>query len=205
MNASLIDRRGPRHDVDHTPRDGRPMNFKLVLAGVGLLALLAGTALWVGTRAAKTGPASVAADASPAAIATARFSDAAGEPRSLGQFAGQVVVVNFWATWCAPCREEMPGFVRLQERWKGRVQFVGIANDDRAKVDRFGRELAVNYPLWTGGQEVMELSKRLGNRLGVLPHTVLLDGGGQVLESRIGLFPEGLLEERLSKIAPKSP
>jgi thiol-disulfide isomerase/thioredoxin len=176
----------------------------MVLAGVGLLAVLAGTALWVGTRGGKTGAGSVAADASPAAIATARFADAAGQPRSLGQFAGQVVVVNFWATWCAPCREEMPGFVRLQERWRGRVQFVGLAHDDRAKVDRFGRDLAVNYPLWTGGPEVMELSRRLGNRLGVLPHTVLLDGSGQVLESRIGLFPESTLEDRLAKMVPKS-
>jgi thiol-disulfide isomerase/thioredoxin len=200
-----MERRGPRHDVDHIPPTGSRVNFKLVMAGVGLLALLAGTALWIGTRATPAGAGSIAADASPAAIATARFADAAGAPRSLGQFAGQVVVVNFWATWCAPCREEMPGFVRLQELWKGRVQFVGLANDDRSKVDRFGRDLAINYPLWTGGPEVMELSKRLGNRLGVLPHTVLLDGNGRVLESRIGLFPESVLDERLSKIAPKSP
>ena len=115
------------------------MNLKVVFAGVGLLAMLAGTALWLGTRAPGRAPQGSVTDASPAAIATASFADAGGQPRSLGQYAGQVVVVNFWATWCAPCREEMPGFVRLQERWKGRVQFVGIANDDRAKVDRFGR------------------------------------------------------------------
>ena len=180
------------------------MNLKLVFAGVALLALLAGTALWVGTRAPNPGGGGMVADASPAAIATARFADAAGEPRTLGQFAGKVVVVNFWATWCAPCREEMPGFVRLQERWKGRVQFVGIANDDRAKVDRFGRDLSINYPLWTGGQEVMDLSRRLGNRLGVLPHTVLLDANGHVLESRVGLFSEAALEDRLSKLAKSS-
>jgi thiol-disulfide isomerase/thioredoxin len=180
------------------------MNLKVLFAGIGLLALLAGTALWVGTREAKTG-AGLATDASPAAIATARFIDANGEPRSLGQFVGQIVVVNFWATWCAPCREEMPGFTRLQERWKGRVQFVGLASDDRAKVDRFGRDLGVNYPLWTGGQEVMDLSRRLGNRLGVLPHTVLLDRDGRVLESRIGLFAEDVLADRLSKLAPKNP
>jgi thiol-disulfide isomerase/thioredoxin len=181
------------------------MNLKAVFAGVGLLAMLAGTALWLGTRAPAPTPTGSVTDASPAAIATASFADAGGQSRSLGQYAGQVVVVNFWATWCAPCREEMPGFVRLQERWKGRVQFVGIANDDRAKVDRFGRELAVNYPLWTGGQEVMDLSKRLGNRLGVLPHTVLLDPGGEVVESRIGLFLEARLEERLSALVPKNP
>lgn len=179
------------------------MNARFVFAGVGVLALAAGTALWVGTRARapSTEPAAVAVDASPAAIQSVRFTDAGGEPRSLGQFQGRVLVVNFWATWCAPCREEMPGFVRLQQRWQEKgVQFVGLANDDRAKVDRFGKDLAINYPLWTAGPEVMDLSRRLGNRLGVLPHTVVMDRDGRVLESRVGVFREEELERRLVAI-----
>ena len=114
------------------------------------------------------------------------------------------MVVNFWATWCTPCREEMPGFVKLQSRWQGRgVQFVGLAQDDAAKVAAFGRELGINYPLWLGGAEVMSLSRRLGNRLGVLPHTVLLDGQGRVIESRIGIFQESVLDSRLAAITGK--
>lgn len=113
-------------------------------------------------------------------------------------------MVNFWATWCTPCREEMPGFVKLQSRWQDRgVQFVGIAQDDPAKVAAFGRELGVNYPLWLGEEGVMSLSRRLGNRLGVLPHTVLLDGQGRVLESKIGVFAEPVLESRLAAITGK--
>ena len=111
------------------------------------------------------------------------------------------MVVNFWATWCTPCREEMPGFVKLQSRWQARgVQFVGLAQDDAAKVAAFGRELGINYPLWLGGAEVMTLSRRLGNRLGVLPHTVLLDPQGRVVESRIGIYQEEALEARLAAI-----
>jgi thiol-disulfide isomerase/thioredoxin len=177
----------------------------LPFAGIGLLAGLAGVSLWLaGRHAAPPPPPSGPVEVSAAAIQSAPFADPDGTPRMLGQFAGKVVVVNFWATWCTPCREEMPGFVKLQSRWQGRgVQFVGIAQDDPAKVVAFARELGVNYPLWMGGAEVMDLSRRLGNRLGVLPHTVLLDAEGRVIESRIGIFDEATLESRLAAIAGK--
>jgi thiol-disulfide isomerase/thioredoxin len=177
----------------------------LPFAGVGLLAALAGVSLWLAGRnaappAIEAGP----VEASPAAIYTARFSDGDGEPRTLAQYAGKVLVVNFWATWCTPCREEMPAFVKLQARWSGRgVQFVGLAQDERAKVTAFARELGINYPLWTGGGEVMELSRRLGNRLGVLPHTVVLDPQGHVIVSRIGIFAEDSLDSRLAAVTGK--
>jgi thiol-disulfide isomerase/thioredoxin len=175
---------------------GARLNPKLLFAAIGLLAALAGTALWLGARA----PARQTRDAvSPEAVFAAVFRDTRGAPQSLGQFQGKVLVVNFWATWCAPCREEMPAFTRLQSRWAARdVQFVGLANDDPAKVDRFGKDLGINYPLWVGGEEVGELSKRLGNNLGVLPHTVILDPNGRVLEQKVGPYTEAMLEERLT-------
>jgi thiol-disulfide isomerase/thioredoxin len=171
------------------------MNLRWVFVLVGVLAVLAGVALFLGTRSPASMPTGVAA---PSAVYAAGFSDAQGARRSLAQFPGKLLVVNFWATWCAPCREEMPAFARVQSRWAQRnVQFVGLANDDPAKVVRFGEQLAINYPLWTGGDEVGELSQRLGNRLGVLPHTVILDAQGKVLEQRVGPYTEAELEARL--------
>lgn len=177
----------------------------LPLAGVALLAALAGISLRLAERHSAPPPIpSGPVEASPAAILTARFVDGAGQARTLGEIPGKVVVLNFWATWCGPCREEMPGFVKLQARWAGRgVQFVGLAQDDPAKVAAFGRELGVNYPLWLGEGEVMDLSRRLGNRQGVLPHTVLLDGQGRVIESRIGIYRESELESRLASLTGK--
>jgi thiol-disulfide isomerase/thioredoxin len=177
------------------------MSLRWVFSGVGVLAVLAGAAMFLGSRAPGSLP---AADIAPSAIYAAGFRDEQGANRSLAQFQDKLLVVNFWATWCAPCREEMPAFTRLQARWAGRnVQFVGLAQDDPAKVERFGKELAVNYPLWTGGDAVGELSKRLGNRLGVLPHTVILDPRGQVLEQRVGPYTEAALEERLATYTGK--
>lgn len=171
-------------------------------AGVGLLAAVAGISLWLaGSRAPPAAPESGRIEAAPATVMTANFVDLDGKSRLLGQLGGKVVVVNFWATWCTPCLEEMPGFTRLQSKWEARgVRFVGLANDDPAKVRAFGERLAINYPLWTGEAAVMELSRRLGNRIGVLPHTVLLDGSGKVLESRIGIYPEDRLDARLAEI-----
>lgn len=180
------------------------MTARTLFAAVGALAVLAGGTLWLAMRppAQPRSPVEIA----PAALWAASFSDAAGKAQSLGQFQGKVVVLNFWATWCAPCREEMPAFMRLQARWGVRgVQFVGLANDDPDKVVRFGRELGINYPLWTGGQDVAELSRRLGNRLGVLPHTAILGSQGQLLEARVGPYSEAQMEERLVALSAKIP
>ena len=179
------------------------MRLAAVFAGVGLLAALAGTALWLGERS--QGPTPARADIAPTALYASTFADATGQAQSLGRFQGHVLVINFWATWCAPCRAEMPAFSRLHERWQGRgVQFVGLSNEDPALVRRFSAEVPVAYPLWTGGGAVDQLSRRLGNHLGVLPHTAILDRNGGVLESRIGPYTESQLEERLAAFAPKS-
>jgi len=154
-------------------------------------------------------PSSTQHDASPqisaGAIQAATFLDG-GRRRPLGEFAGKVVVLNFWATWCAPCRAEMPAFERVQRRWAERgVQFVGLSADPPEASRLFGKELGLTYPLWTGGDEVAELSRRLGNRLGVLPHTVVLDPHMDVVEQRVGPYTEDELESLLSLISSKRP
>ncbi|HXZ48990.1 MAG TPA: TlpA disulfide reductase family protein [Usitatibacter sp.] len=174
------------------------MKVRWLFAGIALLAFLAGLSLWLANEPALPKPGS--ADLAPAALYAATFRDAGGQPLSLARFEGRVLVLNFWATWCAPCRREMPGFARLQSRWSSRgVQFVGVANDDPAKVASFGRELGIGYPLLTGGDEVDELARRLGDRDGSLPFTVVLDPQGQVLEQRIGAYPEDALEAALQR------
>jgi thiol-disulfide isomerase/thioredoxin len=139
----------------------------------------------------------------PGALYAATFRDAQGHDATLGQFSGRPMVLNFWATWCAPCREEMPMFARVAARDEGRVTFVGLAQDDPDKVRRFGAQMGVGYPLWTGGDDVMELSERLGNHMRVLPFTVILDPDGRVVAQKVGAYSEEELTARLAEVASK--
>ncbi len=182
------------------------MSPRLLFCGVAVLAVAAGSMLWWAARDTNAPPAQeTASQVAPGALLAASFTDTAGVSHALGEFQAKILVLNFWATWCVPCREEMPAFARLQQRWRDEgVQFVGLADDDAGKVERFGRELAINYPLWVGGETVGELSRRLGNHLGVLPHTVIIDRGGQVLEGRVGPYTEDSLGSKLRLITGKA-
>ena len=127
--------------------------------------------------------------------------DARGKEQSIGQWRGEVVIVNFWATWCGPCREEMPEFVRAQTEYGDRgVQFVGIAVDQADNVDRFARELGLNYPTLIGGYGAVELSRTLGNRLAALPFTIIVDRQGHVAHTQLGPIRPDQLHAIVSKL-----
>jgi len=170
----------------------------IAFALIGLASVAAGTGLYFATQPP---PQVVAAEIAPSALYAAGFRDLDGQPASLGRFAGHPLVINFWATWCAPCREEMPALSRVSGSTAGRVQFLGLAQDDPQKVRAFARDLGVRYPLWTGGDEVMELSRRLGNRMGVLPFTVVLDSAGRVVAQKVGAYHEDELTAQLSSFS----
>jgi thiol-disulfide isomerase/thioredoxin len=128
-------------------------------------------------------------------VFSARFADLQGGAPTLERWRGQVLVVNFWATWCAPCREEIPVFVRLQDRHGSRgLQFVGVAFDQPDKVAEFAREFRINYPLLLGGTDIMELMREAGNRAGVLPYTLVIDRQGNVTSREPGGLKESKLE-----------
>jgi thiol-disulfide isomerase/thioredoxin len=135
------------------------------------------------------------------ALTAARFPDLAGQAQGLEQWRGKVLVVNFWATWCAPCREEIPAFVKLQEKYGAKgLQFVGIAIDQASKVQPFASEFGMNFPVLIGSADAIELTRRLGNKAGVLPFTVILTRDGRVAATEIGAAKEARLEPFLASL-----
>ncbi len=165
---------------------------------VGLAAILAGTGSWLATRPAAPPP------MAPTALLAAGFRDLQGQPHTLAEYPGKTLVVNFWATWCAPCREEIPALGRVQSRWSDSVQLVGLSAEEPARVERYAREMGVKYPLWVGGDEVSELARGLGNEAGVLPYTVVLGPAGEIEAVKVGPYTEETLSRVLQEHGVKS-
>lgn len=116
-----------------------------------------------------------------------RLTDLDGHEIASNAWAGKVLVLNFWATWCPPCLSEIPRFVETQERLReSGVQFVGIAVDQVEDVRAFVAEQPVNYPLLIATPEVLKLSVQLGNRLEVLPFTLIFDRHGRRVHGQVG-------------------
>ena len=116
--------------------------------------------------------------------------DLDGNPVSTAQWPGKVVILNFWATWCPPCRDEIPLLVELAKKYKDGLQIVGVSLDDSspAEVKRFAQMFHVNYPIVMGSHEL--ISEYGG--VPALPTTFLINKEGRIVLKHEGLYPGGL-------------
>ncbi len=128
-----------------------------------------------------------------------KLSDLMGKEHSLAEWRGKVLVVNFWATWCTPCREEIPEFSRISQKFAGEnVQFVGVALDTADKVAAFTREVSIPYPTLLGSLDSIDLLGELGNTAKGLPFTLILGSDGTIHHLKLGVLPGAQLEEQLN-------
>lgn len=142
--------------------------------------------------------------ASTQALFNATMPDEKGHPQPLKQYAGKIVVLNFWATWCEPCREEMPELSKLHDTYKNKnLVVLGVAIDDVGAVGNFVKETKVSYPLFAADMQGMQYATNLGNDKDVLPYTVIIKADGTIAKTYFGRVTQHLLEETLLKLLTK--
>lgn len=164
---------------------------------------LAGTALWLERTAAPVAN-NQQVQISPGAIYAASFTNLAGVSQPLGKWQQKLLVINFWATWCGPCKEEMPILSNLQQKYSAQgLQIIGIAVDSQLNVSNFAQKFPVNYPLLLDEVNAMDFSRRLGSRAGLLPHTVVVKPSGEAVYTQIGAISESNFEAIIVKNLPK--
>jgi len=130
-----------------------------------------------------------------------RFSDLSGRELALNNWDAELIVVNFWGSWCPPCRKEMPLLSRLHKKYfpKG-VQFIGIALDDPRAVASYLEEQKVSYPILWGSSNVSLLMSELGNNFGSLPFTVIINSQNKVLYTYLGEIEEVAFTKELETL-----
>lgn len=176
------------------------INRRALLAAVAIaLAAGAGALFWL-----NKGPSP--REQARQALLQLALPDLAGQTQALKQWQGKVLVVNYWATWCPPCKAEMPGFSRLQEKYRGKgVQFVGISTDSPEKVAEYVQNAPVSYTLLLGNDDLLWGVADLGNPSQVLPFTLIFDRDGQINSTQAGRFFEADLDRRLEKLVGGGP
>jgi peroxiredoxin len=113
--------------------------------------------------------------------------DRTGKATSIATWRGKSLILNFWATWCAPCRHEIPLLQSLYREWEGRgVEVVGIAVDYRDQVLSYADELKIGYPILIGEQDALDVITAFGVETPVFPFTVFTDRRGQVVTLYLG-------------------
>jgi len=118
---------------------------------------------------------------------------------SVEDFDGQALLVNFWATWCAPCRREMPLLNEMARAHAGRLNVVGIAIDEPGPVVEFVDSLGIDYPILIGSTDVIATQRAWGNSAGALPYTVLVDASGIIRWRHLGEVTADHLEPVLAE------
>lgn len=155
---------------------------KILLASVAILAFLIGAAI---------NSASVAEVHSTDDLLAAELLNADGASVTVGDELGEVTLINFWASWCSPCRREMPLFEAVYQGQKSNgFQIIGIAIDDPEKAEPMLDSMGITYPILYAEQTGMKLMELTGNPAGAMPYSLLLDAKGRVIDQKLGEIHE---------------
>jgi thiol-disulfide isomerase/thioredoxin len=136
------------------------------------------------------------------ALRGAKFADLDGKIRQMDEWREKVLLCNFWATWCAPCREEIPLLMDVRARYAATgFEVVGIAIDNVDKVRHFASFMKISYPLLIAEADGLDLMRQLGNSGGGLPYTVVANRRGAIVRRKLGALKAPELEDILAAYA----
>jgi thiol-disulfide isomerase/thioredoxin len=204
-----------RSEVRSDERAKSGLNMRMVAVAATAIALVAIAIpfVWqphvdaqpIGAAASVTPAAShdVASAQTPACMADAKdanwdfkLKDIEGKEVALSSFKGKVVLLNFWATWCGPCKAEIPGFVELQEKYRDKLTIVGYSVDDTAELaKKYAAEYKMNYPILLGeGRE--DVQDAYGPIWGI-PASFLISKDGKVCRKHMGIAPKAVFEKEI--------
>jgi thiol-disulfide isomerase/thioredoxin len=156
-----------------------PLRRNILIGAVGICAGFAG--IWASLKSLDASSPNVAP------LWAAEFKDLEGKPLAMSSLKGKPVVVNFWATWCGPCKEEMPDFQKFATGPDGKkAQLVGIGIDSAAKMQEFAKQMGITYQLVEGGAQGLDILTAAGDKPRALPFTIVLNAAGEPIFSRIG-------------------
>ncbi len=184
--------------------------LKNLLSGLGYLAIMAtlGFAIYY-TFLNPNSPLKDNADysgLSTESLFNAKLTNENGVIQNFSQYKGKIIVLNFWATWCPPCREEMPELASLYKKYQAQnVVVVGIAAEELATMRQYAIDTPVGYPIVAGDMDAMAIASLLGNAQGALPYTVIINAEGHVASVYLGRISLTKLEATINHLLKPVP
>ena len=171
---------------------------KLLLAAIALASFVAGGAVyWLLQPDA---PQAVANSPAPLELHSIPLLDLDGAETRLADWQDELLIVNFWAPWCAPCRREIPALIEVRQQYAARgVSLLGIAFDNLEQVRRFATDYRIDYPLFLAGNRSAMYNAAFDNPTGTLPYTALLDGQLRIVYQHHGELTAAELKAELEK------
>lgn len=166
----------------------------MMIGGISVLALVAGifSSHWI----SQTG---LASDPSIKAFFANSWKTPDGKSANIDDWRGKVLVVNFWASWCPPCVEEMPTLDKIAQEYASKnVLIVGIGIDSPSNIRQFLEKTPVSYPIMIGGLDGSALAKQMGNAQGALPYTVIINAKGKSVFTKLGKISEEELKKAIN-------
>ncbi len=168
-----------------------------IFAGIALFQLSAPTLITSDIQSVQ--PASEKSG-SPQSLNSIPLIDLQGKTHTLGDIKQAVLVINFWAPWCVPCRQEVPDLISLQREYGDRIQVLGLAFDSVENIESFAKEYQMNYPSYLANQHIPMYSSVFKNKTGALPFTAIVNQQREIEYTHTGIVSLEDLRREVSRL-----